>query len=240
MTAESVVRRGAGRPPRISRTEIFEAVLGLVDAEGLDAVSMRRVAALVSVQASSLYNHVSTKEELLDGAADQVVAGVDVSAFDTGDWLAALESWARSYHAALAQHPKMVPWFARGVRRGERSLRNADRVYGGIVAAGWSRRDATLIGAATVNLIYGAALGSFAAGFPDDPSAYSPALAHLGDAHRLRSHRAVLDRGSFELGLRLHIDGLERIYRSTGAGGAPALSRDTAGGSGIEPEGDRS
>ena len=226
MTAESVVRRGAGRPPRISRAEIFEAVLGLVDEEGLDAVSMRRVAALVSVQASSLYNHVSTKEELLDGAADQVVAGVDVSAFDTEDWLVALESWARSYYAALARHPKMVPWFARGVRRGERSLRNADRVYGGIVQAGWSRRDATLIGAATVNLIYGAALGSFAAGFPDDPSAYSPSLAHLGEAHLLRRHRAVLDRGSFELGLRLHVNGLERLYRSSVIADTPKLPHD--------------
>src|SRR3954453_14217696 len=75
MTAESVVRRGAGRPPRISRAEIFEAVLGLGEAGGLDAVSVRGVGALGAVQASSLYNPVSTKEELLDGAADQVVAG---------------------------------------------------------------------------------------------------------------------------------------------------------------------
>jgi hypothetical protein len=174
---------------------------------------MRRLADVLKVKAASLYNHVRTKEEVLDGAADLMMAEVDTSACDSASWLLALEQWARSYHACLLRHPNMVPWFARGAQRGEQSLRNADRVYGRLLEAGWSPRDATVIGAATIGLVYGSALGSFAAGFPDDPAAYPASVRHLAKAHKLRANRAGIDRDAFELGLGFHLEGLERLYR---------------------------
>jgi AcrR family transcriptional regulator len=228
MSTEPTTTPRAGRPARITREQILRAGLEIADSEGLESVSMRRLASALKVQAPSLYNHVRTKEEVLDGAADLMMAEVDTSASDRESWLVGLESWARSYRACLIRHPNMVPWFARGAQRGEQSLRNADRVYGGLIRAGWSARDATLIGAATINLVYGSALGSFAAGFPDDPAAYPESARHLANAHRLRAQSARIDRESFELGLGFHLDGLQRLHQrrvttDQGSGTVPIL-----------------
>lgn len=225
MTAEPRAERRVGRPPRITREQILEVGLALADSDGLDAVSMRRLAAILGVQPPSLYNHVKTKEEVLDGAADRVMSEVDATSFDTDHWAAALERWARSYYSALVSHPKMIPWFARGAQRGPRSLENADRVAGGLIRAQWSPRDATLIAASTVNLVYGAAFDSFAAGFPDDPSAYPGSIRNLQKAHELRAHSTKIDRDAFELGLRLHLQGLQQLHREVVHGHAPSLSR---------------
>src|SRR5438309_8181043 len=84
------------RTPLLSREGIVAAALALVDAEGLDALSTRRLAAELGVSGPSLYNHVATKDELIDAVVDSVVAGVDVSAFGGSDWRAALAAWARS------------------------------------------------------------------------------------------------------------------------------------------------
>ncbi|WP_326835312.1 TetR/AcrR family transcriptional regulator C-terminal domain-containing protein [Amycolatopsis rhabdoformis] len=208
--------RRAGRPARINREQLVDAVLSLVDAEGLEAVSMRRLAAILDVKSPSLYNHVRTKEELLDLAADSVVATVDATSFDTEHWLVGLERWARSYHEAILGHPNMVPWLARGVQRGEQSLRNVDKVYGGLTRAGWSPRYATLIGSSTRSIVYGSAMGSFAGGFPDDPGAYPSTLEHIVNAHELRSRRDNLDREAFELALRFLLDGAERLHAELG------------------------
>uniref|UniRef100_UPI00189226D4 TetR family transcriptional regulator n=1 Tax=Catenulispora rubra TaxID=280293 RepID=UPI00189226D4 len=69
------------RTPLLSRDGIIAAALALVDAEGLEALSTRRLAAELGVSGPSLYNHVATKDELIDAVVDCVVAGVDVSAF---------------------------------------------------------------------------------------------------------------------------------------------------------------
>ena len=69
------------RTPLLSRDGIVAAALALVDAEGLEALSTRRLAAELGVSGPSLYNHVATKDELIDAVVDSVLAGVDVSAF---------------------------------------------------------------------------------------------------------------------------------------------------------------
>jgi AcrR family transcriptional regulator len=209
---EGPTGRRVGRPPRINREQLVDAVLHLVDTEGLEAVSMRRLATVLSVKSPSIYNYVKTKEELLDLAADSIVAAVDASSFDTEHWLVALERWARTYYEAIIEHPNMVPWLARGVQRGEQSMRNVDKVYGGLTRAGWSRRYATLIGSATRSIIYGSTMGSFAGGFPDDPAAYPSTLQHIDNAHKLRSRRESLDREAFELALRFLLQGVEELH----------------------------
>lgn len=204
--------RRAGRRPLTSKEQIVDSTLQLVDAEGLDAVSMRRLAHILGVRAPSIYNHVETKEEILDAVAASIVATVDVSGFHTCDWQEGLVRWARSYYEALSAHPNMVPWFAKGPQRNETSLSAADQVYGGLRDAGWPPSWATRIAAAARHVIFGAAIGSFAGGFSDDPQMYGPRYPHLTDAHRLREHRELVDRGSFELGLRCLIAGLADLY----------------------------
>ncbi|MFG2192417.1 TetR/AcrR family transcriptional regulator [Streptomyces sp. NPDC048639] len=210
------------RKPLLSRDRIVDTALALIDAEGLDAVSTRRLAAELGVSGPSLYNHVKGKDEILDAVADTVVGQVDLSMFDAAsgdgagagvDWRTALLTWARSYRAALAAHPNIVPFLARGPGRRPAGLRMADAVFGAMVGAGWPPAQATRIGALMRYFVAGSALGSFARGFVDDATAYDPAdYPHLGQAHLLADHQQQVDEGAFETGLTALVDGLALQY----------------------------
>ncbi|MFH9348696.1 TetR/AcrR family transcriptional regulator [Kitasatospora sp. NPDC017646] len=216
------------RTPLLSRERIVAAALRLIDDEGLDALSTRRLATELSVSGPSLYNHFATKDELLDAVVDSVIGEVDLSMFDgvagpgagpgagsglpTGPsipWPEALRAWARSYRAALAAHPNIVPVLAQGPGRRPNALRLADAVFGHLVESGWPRGQATRIGALMRYFVTGSALASFAAGFPADAEVYDAAdYPHLGEAHRLAGHRGTVDEGAFETGLEALLDGL--------------------------------
>ncbi|GAA2748186.1 TetR/AcrR family transcriptional regulator [Kitasatospora cinereorecta] len=198
------------RTPLLSRERIVAAALAVADAEGLDALSTRRLATELSVSGPSLYNHFATKDDLLDAVVDSVMGEVDLSMFDAPqDWRTALRDWARSYRAALAAHPHVVPVLAQGPGRRPNALRLADAVFGCLVAAGWPRGQATRVGALMRYFITGSALGSFAAGFPEDAQLYAGDYPHLGEAHLLAEHRRSIDEGAFETGLEALLDGLE-------------------------------
>lgn len=198
--------------PLLSRARIRERALAMVDAEGLNGLSMRKLAGELGVQAPSLYSHYRTKDELLHDIADELMSTVDVSDFAGTDWAAGVRTWARSYRAALAAHPNMVPVLATGPARRETSLARADAVHGGLVRAGWPPRYATMIGASTKYLVLGAAMSSFSRGFEDDVQVYVDRYPHLDQAHRLRDHADEIDADSFELALDAFIQGLTALH----------------------------
>lgn len=207
------------RNPLLSRDRIVGAALALVDAEGLAALSTRKLAAELGVSGPSLYNHFATKDALLDAVVDHVVGEVDLSMWELPprpgapvDWALALLSWARSYRAALVAHPNLVPVLAQGPGRRANALRLADAVFGGLVAAGWPKAEATRIGALMRYFVFGSALGSFAAGFVDDRQVYSGDYPHLGEAHLLAERRRQVDEGAFETGLAALVEGLAAQY----------------------------
>ncbi|GGT41102.1 TetR family transcriptional regulator [Streptomyces kurssanovii] len=209
-------RMARPRKPLLSRERIVQTASALVDAEGLDAVSTRRLAAELGVSGPSLYNHFRNKDEILDAVADAVSARVDLSMFDEDDdrdWRTALHDWAVSYRAALSAHPNTVPVLARGPGRRPAGLKVADAVFGAMVRAGWPPAHATRIGALMRYFITGSALGSFARGFVDDATAYDPAdYPHLGQAHLLADRQEQVDQGAFETGLEALLDGLALQY----------------------------
>ncbi|MBZ9595054.1 TetR/AcrR family transcriptional regulator [Streptomyces erythrochromogenes] len=232
-------RMARPRKPLLSRDRIVEAAGALVDAEGLEAVSTRRLAAALGVSGPSLYNHFRTKDEILDAVADAVSSRVDLSMFegvgaggDAGggdgdgggqDWRGALQAWAHSYRDALADHPNIVPVLARGPGRRPAGLRVADAVFGAMTAAGWPAAHATRIGALMRYFILGSAVGSFARGFVDDRAAYDPAdYPHLGQAHLLAERQREVDEGAFETGLEALLDGLSLQYETLRRGERPA------------------
>ena len=207
------------RSPLLSRERIVGAALALVDAEGLPALSTRRLAAELGVSGPSLYNHFATKDALLDAVVDHVVGEVDLTMWEApeggeppGGWALALLAWARSYRAALVAHPNLVPVLAQGPGRRANALRLADAVFGGLVDAGWPKGDATRIGALMRYFVFGSALGSFAAGFVDDQQVYSEDYPHLGEAHLLADRRRQVDEGAFEAGLAALVEGLAAQY----------------------------
>ena len=87
----------------LSRDRVLAAALELADGEGLTAVSMRRVAARLGVEAMSLYHYVQSKDELLAGILELVLSEIELPRAGT-PWKAALRSIALAAHAVLDRH----------------------------------------------------------------------------------------------------------------------------------------
>lgn len=198
--------------PLLSRDKIVAAALALIDEEGLAALSTRRLAGRLGVSGPSLYNHFATMDDLVEAVADLVIGRVDLSALDDPGlaWHEALRRWARSYRAALAAHPNLIQAAVHGPGRRPAALKLADAVYGAIVRAGWPPREATEIGALMRFFVAGAALGSFAGGFSEDPALYGDDYPHLRRAHLLAARSRDIDDAAFELGLDSLLTGLRR------------------------------
>jgi len=87
----------------LTRDRVLQAALRIADDEGLEALTMRRLGQALGVQAMSLYNHVSNKEDVEQGIVDIVMSEIEVPAGD--DWKAALRSSAISAYHTFVRHP---------------------------------------------------------------------------------------------------------------------------------------
>jgi AcrR family transcriptional regulator len=96
-------RSAVGRPAQWSRAEITDVATRIADAEGLDAVSMRRLAAELDTGAASLYRYVETREDLLDLMTDATSTEYE-AAPPTGDWLADLVALGEQARAIFRRH----------------------------------------------------------------------------------------------------------------------------------------
>ncbi|NYV75108.1 TetR/AcrR family transcriptional regulator [Streptomyces sp. UH6] len=94
-----------GRRPAFTREGIVDAAVGLADVEGLEAVTMRKVAARVGAGVMSLYSYAPDKETLLELMVDRVAGELSGGPAPTGDWRADLKAVARSQRANMLRHP---------------------------------------------------------------------------------------------------------------------------------------
>ncbi len=137
-----------GRPApksreRLTRDRIVEAALHVMDTEGLDALSMRRVAREVGAEAMSLYHHVRDKDDLLQGVCDKVMAGFEFPQ-DDGDWGMRCRAGARAWRRLLQAHPDLMRLFAEThgpAPTSAESLRPTEFALALIREAGLSDRD---------------------------------------------------------------------------------------------------
>jgi AcrR family transcriptional regulator len=100
-------RASRGPQPAHSRDRIAEAAVTIADVDGIDAVTMRRVAAEIGTRATSLYRYVRSKEELLDLMVDRVV-GENCIPEPSGDWRPDLRAIAHHMRAVVKRHPWMI------------------------------------------------------------------------------------------------------------------------------------
>ena len=173
----------------LTRERILDAAQAIVTEEGLEAVSMRRVAAALGAGAMSLYNHVPNKEALLGGLAERVFSQVQVPQGASRRELAG--SWARSVRSTLIANRQMLPLV---LARSQRALLIgiARPLVESLVATGMSVDDARDVTSV---------LGRYVAG----------ALIFDGaSSAKRKADRTAMDR-PFEVGLTALLDGLPAL-----------------------------
>lgn len=114
-------------PGGLTRARIVVTALALADAEGLDAVSIRRVATELGARPMSLYTHIASKDDLVALMLDAVSGELLVSEPLPDDWRAALRAISVSSYAAYLAHPWMLSAFGRRPRVGPNLRRRAEQ-----------------------------------------------------------------------------------------------------------------
>jgi AcrR family transcriptional regulator len=131
--------RGQQPPQRrlrgLSRADIVATAITIADAEGTEAVSMRRIARDMRVGAMSLYWYVESKEELHQLMLETVQGGIEAPA-PSGDWRADLRTYSRNTRAALLRHPWAIDFLGSGPPSGPNDARNVERLLAALDGLG--------------------------------------------------------------------------------------------------------
>ncbi|WP_411102928.1 TetR/AcrR family transcriptional regulator C-terminal domain-containing protein [Streptomyces sp. cmx-4-9] len=93
--------------PALSRALIVREAIAMLDADGIEALSMRKLGARLNAGATSLYRHVALKDELMELALDEVLGEVAPPPEDPADWRTAVTDFAASFRATALRHPWM-------------------------------------------------------------------------------------------------------------------------------------
>ena len=127
--------RSGPREP-VTRERAVQTAVALADAGGIESLSMRKLAGELGIEAMSLYYHVKSKDDILDGMLDLVYAKFWTPT-DGDEWRAAMRRRAESTRGVLAQHPWAISIKARR-SPGPATLGHLDAVIGCLRAAGFS------------------------------------------------------------------------------------------------------
>ena len=193
----------------LTRERVLDAALALVDAQGLSALTMRKLGAALEVEAMALYRHVGSKRDLLDGLHERVLAGV-VAPEPRDDWTVEARLLARAVRSALIAHPNALPLLATRPAVSTGSLAVLERALALMNRAGLSpvhRLDAVQ---ALFAFVVGHVIFHHAAGETEPPD-----YANL-DPERFPEVRAIAQIGAqrtasseFEYGLDRFLAGLQ-------------------------------
>ncbi|MGY1745361.1 TetR/AcrR family transcriptional regulator [Blastococcus sp. SYSU D00695] len=217
------------REPRrpLSRARVLEVAVDLADRSGLEALSMRKLGEALGVEAMSLYGHVASKDDLLDGMVDAVFAEVDLPSADEG-WRPAMRRRADSVRAVLRRHRWAIGLMESRTSPGPATLAHHDAVIGVLRAGGFTVSQTAHAFSLLDSYVYGFALQEKSLPFQDAAEAAEvaremfaripldryPHFVELATQHALQPG---YDHGAeFAFGLELVLDGLERLLSSPG------------------------
>ncbi|RJL35467.1 TetR/AcrR family transcriptional regulator [Bailinhaonella thermotolerans] len=137
-------RNRGGRPAQVTREQIVTAAIDLLDAQGLDALTMRALGAHLGVAAMSLYRHVPGRDAVLSAIVNRLVADA-LTGLDPGPtWTEAVTGFATAYRRMLLAHPHAVPLLATHPVDVETALPLLRGVLGRFTAAGIAQDDALI------------------------------------------------------------------------------------------------
>ena len=152
--------------PRLSRRRILRAALRLIDRDGLEALSMRRLGAALGFEAMSLYRHFASKEAVLDGVVELLTEQIEVPPVGSGSWPEAIRRVVRSYRALAHAHPRAFPLIALRPLSTPGAIARGEATIALLLAAGVDERRALLAFRTLVSYANGYLLEELAAGEP--------------------------------------------------------------------------
>ncbi|MDP2304723.1 MAG: TetR/AcrR family transcriptional regulator C-terminal domain-containing protein [Pseudomonadota bacterium] len=199
---------------------MLRAAITMADEQGLASLTMRALGGALGVQAMSLYNHVSNKDDILDGMVDLVVGEIQVPS-EADPWKIAMRKRALSAHEVLLRHPWACGLMMSRANVGPGMLRYVDATIGCLRRAGFSLAMVDHAWNALDSFIYGFTLQKLNFPFEADQYAqiaasYLPSLS----ATRYPWMRALTEHvasgahdglHALDFGLDLILDGLERV-----------------------------
>lgn len=215
-----------GRQRALSRAAIIDAALGIIDREGLDAMTMRTVAHALGTGPASLYAHVASKEELIELVVERVIGEVRfIGEPQPERWAEQLKETAREMRRVFGSHGDLARASFGRIPMGENALRGAEGIMAVLRAGGLSDRVTALavdlLSLYVMGIAYedGMARGSepeqifdfvvqLRSYFESLPADRFPTVVALAEELTSGDHNA-----RFEFGLEVLIRGLEAVSR---------------------------
>lgn len=139
---------------------IVDAAMAIVDEDGMQKMTTRAIATRLGVGQASLYNHIASRDELLDLLNARVLAGVDLRPLDHPDWKEAVYGGTLAFLKALQAHPNMMGVLAARPARTDPSLTYYERMHERLRSAGLSAQDSARFLFAIDDYCIGAALNT--------------------------------------------------------------------------------
>ena len=206
----------------LSRDLIVRTAVTLIERDGINAVSMRRLAAELGAGVMSLYNHVPNKAALLDAVAEYVLADIELAVDPAADWQEAARSMARSFREVAHRYPRCVMLVVSRQPTTTAGLRPVDLALATVRAAGFHGKAAVRAMRAVVNFVLGclvqeATLTEARWASEGHPLVNEAALDAAGLVHVRELLPALTEHDSeadFEFGLELLISALDALPRS--------------------------
>ena len=175
---------------RLTKDVIFETSLRLVDEEGLSALTMRRLASELGVEAASLYHHLPNKDALLDGVLVRMRAEIQLPDPIPADWKDLMEAIFAEYGRVLAAHPHLVSFAGRRVET------DPDSGLVFLTQLGFSDDEAVELWQSMIACTVGFAIFSSAYAQSDTwdlPDALAERMAEWRDETRTKTLRAIIE-----------------------------------------------
>lgn len=224
LVTASRANRGVEPQHTLNRDRVLRAAMEVADEGGIESLTMRELGRRLGVEAPSLYNHVSGKDDLLDGMTDLAASEIDVPS-DAADWKDAMARRAASAREVFSRHRWASSLMDSREHNGPVQLSYADRVLGTLLEAGFSPREAANAFLVLDAYVYGfqrqqsslslpAGVDTFdvaeeiLATIPSD--AYPSLMRIAGDFATSPHDQAAV----FDFGLGLILDGLARQLES--------------------------
>jgi AcrR family transcriptional regulator len=210
---------------RLSREAIAGGAVALADAEGLEAVTIRRLAQDHGVSPMALYWHFKDKDQLLDGIADQLFNDVDLPPVSTEPWPQQLRAVLQALLAALRPHPAVAGLVTSRILTSEEGLNIAERTLSHLREAGFSPEQAAEIGSYLLGAVVTLVTCEPGQRHGDDDEAHEDAIrvkaASLGALSPRRYPNIIASAGAlaacaspdsyYSLGLDMLITGISGI-----------------------------